>query len=185
MLKFGSSKVLRLRKALSLLLAGLLTAGNLVVAGGPFEIRSTDVTLNQDGLLSGTVLNVSAQPVSGVTVRVLHGESIVATSTSNEEGHFHVKGLRHGSHLIQVGGEQHPIRFLGPNTAPPASTAQMAIVIDEQVVRGQAGFAPMYVSNGLNANMGAFLLIGGATAIVLGTTLGANNDSSPLVPASP
>lgn len=180
-----SKNVPSLRKALCLFLAGLISVGTPVMAGGPVEIRSTDVTLKGEGVLSGTVLNVSAQPVAGVTVRVLHGESVVATSTSDDQGHFYVKGLRHGSHVIQVGSVQHPVRFWGTTSAPPASTAQMAIVVDERVVRGQAGFAPVYVSSGFNSSAGAFLLIGGATAIVLGTTLGASNDAPPALPASP
>jgi len=175
-----------LRNAMRLFLAGLISVGSPIMAAGPVEIRSTDITLAQQGTLKGTVLNVSAQPVSGIPVNVLHDETVVATATSDEQGQFSVQGLRKGAHVIQVGSVQQPVRFWGESAAPPASASQMAIVVDEEIVRGQMGyFPPNTVNNTLTANTGVLLLIGGAVAIVLGTTLGADNDDSAVPPASP
>jgi hypothetical protein len=151
------------------------------MASGSAEIRATDVTLAQPGLLKGSVLNASAQPVSGVPVHVLHGDTVVASATSDELGLFSVKGLRNGAHVIQVGDVQKPVRFWGSDTAPPASTSQMAIVVDDGIVRGQSGYNGSAI---INRGTGALLLIGGATAIVLATTLG-NDDDSPVPPVSP
>jgi hypothetical protein len=175
-----------LRNAIRLFLAGLISVGAPIMAAAPVEIRSTDFTLAQQGILKGTVLNVSAQPVSGVPVHVLHNEKVVASATSDEQGQFSVQGLRNGAHVIQVGSVQQPVRFWGESTAPPASTSQMAIVVDEEIVRGQMGYQPGNMPGSmLTANTGILLLIGGAVAIVLGTTLGADNDDSPVPPASP
>lgn len=175
-----------LRNAIRLFLAGLISVGSPLMAADSVVIRSTDVTLAQQGVLKGTVLNVSAQPVSGVPVHVLHRETVVASATSDEQGQFSVQGLRNGAHVIQVGSVQQPVRFWGQSTAPPASTSQMAIVVDEEIVRGQMGLPPgTNVGNTLTQNTGVLLLIGGTVAIVLGTTLGADNDDSPIPPASP
>ena len=59
----------------------------------------------------GTVLSTEGQPVSGMAVSILHHESTVATTVSNEEGEFAVKGLRHGAHVIKVGSKQQPVRL--------------------------------------------------------------------------
>ena len=173
-----------MRKAICFILAGLISVGSPVLAGGPVEIRSTDVTLGHQGLLKGSVLNASAQPVSGVSVHVLHGDAVVASATSDSQGQFSVKSLRNGSHLIQVGSVQQPVRFWGTQAAPPVSTSQMTIIVDDEVIRGQSGFVPgNSVADTMSSNLGAILLIGGAVGIVLGTTLGADNDS-PVPPAS-
>jgi hypothetical protein len=61
----------------------------------------------------------------------------------------------------------------------------MAIVVDDEVVRGQMGFQPgNMVAGTMGSSLVPILLIGGAIGIVLGTTLGNNNDS-PAPPASP
>jgi hypothetical protein len=60
----------------------------------------------------------------------------------------------------------------------------MAIVVDEEVVRGQGFQQGNTVADTVRSNLVPILLIGGAIGIVLGTTLG-NNDNSPAPPASP
>lgn len=166
------------RQLMSLALAGLVSVNGIVMADGPVEIRSTDVSLSGEGVLTGSVLNSAAQPIAGIQIAVLHGEDRVAAATSAEDGQFVVRGLRNGSHLIQVGESIHPVRFWQTDTAPPASVEQMSIVVQEDVVRGQQ---QQFFQQG--GNLFPWLVIGGATAIVLGTTLG--DDGSSAAPASP
>ena len=170
-----------LRNCTCLLLAGLLSVGTPLMAGEPVEIRATDVSLHSGGLLRGTVLNISAQPVAGVTVTVLHLDKVVATSMSNEQGEFSVKGLRNGAHVIKVGALRQAVRLWGTDTAPPAAVENIAIVIDEETIRGQTGTgAGNQLGGFIGSNVGALLLIGGAGAIVLGTTL--DNNANPASP---
>ena len=170
-----------LRNGTCLLLAGLLTVGSPVMAGDPVEIRSSDVALNAAGLLKGTVLNTTAQPVAGVAVNVLHEDKVVATAMSNEKGEFTVKGLRNGAHIIKVGPTQQAVRLWGTDTAPPAAVENIAIVVDEETVRGQNGTGGgNQVGNFIGSNVGGFLLIGGAVGLVLGTTL--DNNATPASP---
>ena len=168
-----------LRHSTCLLLAGLLSVGSPLMAGEPVEIRSSDVALNAGGMLKGTILNTAAQPVAGVAVNVLHEDKVVATSMSNEQGEFTVKGLRNGAHVIKVGETQQAVRLWGTDAAPPAAVENIAIVVDEETVRGQMGQGNQ-VRGFLGSNAGDLLLIGGAVAIVLGTTLDDN-----ATPASP
>jgi len=161
-----------------------MAVGTPVLAGDTPEIRSSDIALNTGGVLKGTVLNGAAQPVAGVPVNMLHQEKIVATTMSNGEGEFTFKGLRNGAHVVQVGMTQESVRLWDTQTAPPAAVENMAIVVDEEAVRGQmaTGILPSgplgtFIAN----NAGALLLIGGAVAITLGTTLN-SNDASPASP---
>ncbi|HQZ66857.1 MAG TPA: carboxypeptidase-like regulatory domain-containing protein [Planctomycetaceae bacterium] len=171
-----------LRKYTCLLLAGLLCVGTPVIAGEPAKICSSDVALNEGGLLRGTVLTTEAQPVAGITVHVLHEEKVVAKTTSDERGEFSVKGLRNGAHTVQIGSTRQSVRLWGTNSAPPAAVENVAIVVDDETVRGQNRMLPIAQPGTFLANnMGKLLLLGGAVAIVLGTTLDNGHDS----PASP
>ncbi len=179
-------KLFSLKRSLCLVLSGMMTIGSPLMANGPVEVRTSDFTLN-DGVLAGSVLNTSAQPVSGLNVHLLHGDKVVATAVSDENGQFAVRGLRNGNHVLQVGAVQQPVRFWGHQAAPPSSTSRMSIVVDEEVVRGQA--CGEGCDDGCGESIGAkmvspcaLLLIGGAVAAVLVLTLDDDDDD---VPASP
>ena len=167
-------KFTSLKKPLCLLLTGMISVGTPVMAAGPVEIRSSDVSLT-DGVLAGTVLNTSAQPVSGLNVHLLHNEKVIASATSDENGQFAIRGLRNGGHVLQVGAVQQPVRFWGTQAAPPSAASKMAIVVNEEVVRGQQSGGPNLLI--------PLAIIGGAVAVTLATTLGADDPSAP--PASP
>jgi Carboxypeptidase regulatory-like domain len=170
------------QKALCTTLAGLMTIGTPAVAEEPLVPEPRDVVVSDDGLLSGTVMDSAALPVSGVQVAVLHGEDVIATTTSDEEGRFAVDGLRSGSHIVQVAGTFTPVRLWRPRMAPPAAIQRLAVVVRQPVVLGQqnSGFPGM---NLITGNPVPFLLIAGALGVVLGTTL--DEDEQAVVPASP
>lgn len=177
------SIVTSLRNGTCLLVAGMVSVGSPLMAGEPVQIRSTeeirpsDIVLHHGGVLQGTVLNTEGQPVSGVTVKIGHNQNTVAKTLSNAEGKFAVKGLRNGAHMIEVGAKLRPVRLWETNTAPPAAIENVAIVVDEEAVRGQMfGGGGRWPGSGIRA----FVLIGGVAAITLGTTL--DNDARPASP---
>lgn len=179
-------KLLSLKRSICLVLSGMMTIGSPLMANGPVEVRSSDFTLNE-GVLTGSVLNTAAQPVSGLNVHLLHGDKVVATAVSDENGQFAVRGLRNGNHILQVGAEQQPVRFWGNQAAPPSSNLRMAIVVDEEVVRGQG--CGEGCDDGCGHGMGAklmspcaLLLIGGAVAATLALTLDDDDDNAPASP---
>jgi hypothetical protein len=171
-----------LQKCVSLLLVGLLIGGAPAGGEGPVEMRSSDITLAATGLLQGVVVDSSARPVSGITLHILHGDAVIASATSDELGEFSIHGLRHGAHAIQVGETLHPVRFWGTDSAPPVSTSKLAIVVDEPTVRGQMTFPGTNLVNTVSANAVPLVIISGAVAIVLASTL--DNDGTP-APTSP
>lgn len=173
-------KFLTARKALSLLLATIISVGNTAFAGSAVEIRSNDVSLNQ-GVLVGSVVNTSALPVSGIRIHLLHKETVVATAISDEKGQFVVKGLRNGGHVLQVGTTQQPVRFWSQQSAPPSSSTQMAVVVDEDVVRGQGcgeDGACSSVLSSIGSNPLPLLLVGGAVAATIAIS-NSRSDASP------
>ena len=163
-------------------LAGLMLVGRPVCAEGPTDIRAKDVALSESGMLTGTVLNTAAKPVSDVAIQIIHEDKVVASTKSDAEGKFAVRGLRNGAHVMQVAGVQQPVRFWGQDAAPPAALSQMAIVVPDDVVRGQAGYLPIVSPGFYNSSAAAFLVIGAGVAITLGTTLGASDYEQPASP---
>jgi len=166
-----------LRHGLCLLLAATMLPGSSLLASETVPVRSADYSLDQNGTLVGSVLNQSARPVTGLRVDVLHHDRVVATAISDEKGRFAVSGLRNGTHSVQIGESKQQVRFWSTDAAPPTAVSRMAIVVDDEVVRGQASN-----NNGLKT-VGKLILIGGAVATTLALTLDNNNNDS--APASP
>lgn len=173
------------RKMLSSVLAVATTLGAPVLGSGPVELRSRDVVLN-GGKLEGTVVNREAQPVSGLTVRLFHGENLIATTTSDERGQFSVTGLRNGGHVLCTGEDRQNVRFWGTQAAPPAAVNRVTMVVDEAVVRGQCGDACGEGSGGLltsvMGNPAVLLLIGGGVVGVVALAASNDNDDQPASP---
>ncbi|MEY3175058.1 MAG: hypothetical protein RLZZ436_2972 [Planctomycetota bacterium] len=155
------------------------------------ELRSRDVLLHS-GSLSGVVLNRQSHPVPGVQVRLMYGKNVIATAITDDNGNFAVHGLRNGGHIVGTGEEKELVRFWSSEAAPPAASARMIMVVDEQVIRGQ-GCADDCVEEcgegqpggksacGVLSNPVALLLLGGGAAGIVAIV--AHNDDD--APASP
>ena len=185
-MKFSS-----IRSGVSVMLATVMLVGSPVLASEPVVIRSSDYLLGQEGVLAGSVVNHSGLPVAGLPVQVLHKDQVIATAVSDERGEFAVQSLRNGQHTVKLGASQQSVRFWSNTAAPPAAMSRMAIVVDEEVVRGQCGescgegcgegFAGR--KRGAWAPALGILLIGGAVATTLALTLDDNDNAG--VVASP
>jgi hypothetical protein len=184
-----------MKKSLRQWLAGTLI---VVMMGAPVlgeeavQLRSRDVVLHS-GSLSGVVLDRQARPVRGLPVRLFYGKNLIATATSDDNGNFAVHGLRNGGHIVNTGAEKELVRFWSSDVAPPAASARMVVVVDEQVVRGQmssddcaeeCGEACAAESSSVCSVLGnpaVMLLIGGG--VVGAIAIAAHNDDDG--PASP
>ncbi len=163
------------KRSLCLVLAGVLSAGTPLLAVGPVEMRSSDIAIT-DGLLVGTVLNTAAKPVAGLNVRLMHSDRVIATVTSDENGQFSVRGLRNGGHVLVVGDTRQAVRLWSEQAAPPTAVSGMAIIVDEEVVRGQE------CEPSMGALLPVGLFIGGAIAGTLAFTLHDQKDDQPASP---
>ena len=188
-------KLRLIHNGISVVLSTLMLIGSPLLASEAVAIRSSDYLLGHDGVLAGSVLNQSGLPVSGLPVHVLYEDHVIATAFSDENGQFAVQGLRNGQHTVQLGASIQPVRFWRNAAAPPAALSRMAIVVDEEVVRGQCsgdgcgeecgegcgeGFSGRHRGAGWGPALG-ILLIGGAVATTLALTLDDDDDT----PASP
>lgn len=177
------------RSGVSLFLSMTMLFCPQLLASETVTIRSSDCLLGREGVLAGSVLNHSGMPVAGLPVQVLHEDHVIATAVSDEKGQFAVQGLRNGPHKVQLGATQQPVRFWSNAAAPPAAVSRMAIVIDEEVVRGQCGdncgegcgegFAGGH--HGAWGTAFGVLLIGGAVATTLALTLDGNDNAGAVV----
>jgi hypothetical protein len=126
-----------IRRGISVALSATMLVGSPLLGGETAEVRSADYRLEQDGVLSGSVLNLNGQPVSGLPVEILHENRRIAVAMSDEAGHFAVEGLRNGQHVVKLGATQQAARFWNNATAPPTAQGNLAMTVDEEVVRSQ------------------------------------------------
>ena len=126
-----------IHSGVSVLLSMALLVGSPLLASETVAIRSSDYLLGQESILAGSVVNQSGMPVTGLPVQVLHKGQVIATALSDDKGEFAVQGLRNGQHTVKVGASQQSVRFWSKSVAPPASQSRMALVVDEEIVRGQ------------------------------------------------
>lgn len=160
-------------------LQGFLLAEDKTAVAGPL-IR--DVRLSPTGDIQMSVVDGSGRASSQKRVTLqFNGASIASLSTA-ADGHFRVRNLRAGLHVISVEGEAFPFRFWEHHAAPPGALDAPAIVLDQRRVRGQYGppMGPM---------VGPGLVAAGVTATALAIVLVGKNSgssgSSSAVPASP
>lgn len=180
-----------IHSGVSVVLSMALLVGSPLQASETVAIRSSDYLLGQQSILAGSVLNQSGLPVAGLPVQVLHKGQVIATALSDDKGEFAVQGLRNGQHTVKVGASQQSVRFWMSKAAPPTAVSRLAIVVDEEVVRGQCGegCAEGCGEGFSGADHRAWktavgvLLIGGAVATTLALTLDDNNSSA--APGSP
>lgn len=164
------------RSGISVTLSVVMLIGSPLLATEPTEPRTSDYRLGTNGVLIGSVLNQSGQPVSGLPVEVFHKDQRIAVAVSDQKGNFAVDGLRNGPHTVKLGASRQAVRFWSNSTAaPPTAQSGMAIVVDEAIVRGQA-VSGWGVAGGL-------VLVGGGVAAAI--ALSNNNGSSNTAVASP
>ena len=174
-------KLNSIRSGISVTLSVVMLIGSPLLAAEPTEVRTSDYRLGTNGVLTGSVLNQTGQPVSGLPVEVLHKDQRIAVAVSDENGNFAVDGLRNGTHTVKLGASLQAVRFWNNSTAaPPSAQNEMAIVVDEAIVRGQ-------IQSNWGWIAGAALIGGIATAIVVSndSSSSSNNGSSASDVASP
>ncbi len=153
--------------ALSMALAGMLSP-QIVSAAGPANPTTgrqasqvsvvSDVALQDDGVLTGQVVNKQGVPQAGTAIRVVFQGEPVAAAQTDKDGRFSISGLRGGVHTVETMESGGIYRFWAPRTAPPAAASGVLLVNDELAQRGQGSDnARRYVAGAV----GGGLLTGG------------------------
>jgi hypothetical protein len=99
-------------------------------------LATTDIALAEGGLLHGVLVNMENAPVGGATVQFWMQEHEVATTQTDAEGRFAVRGLRGGTYRVVSGDAVQMCRLWAPGTAPPQALRGLVLVGGTSVVRG-------------------------------------------------
>ena len=173
------------RIVLVLACAGMLLPQGLIAATPPPVKKSvmTDVVLGSRSTLVGRVVDGRGRGLVGRTVRVHRGSSLIARVMTDRTGQFTVKNLPGGVYSVTSGSTAQLIRAWAAGSAPPRTSAQVVLVDQPLVIRGQDGAAA--------ADSGRFLgmtplglAVVGATVITVPVLI-AESDDEPAAPASP
>ena len=173
------------RIVLVLACAGMLLPQGVIAATPPPVKKSvmTDVVLGSRSTLVGRVVDGRGRGLVGRTVRVHRGSSLIARVKTDRTGQFTVKNLPGGVYSVTSGSTAQLIRAWAAGSAPPRTSAQVVLVDQPLVIRGQDGAAA--------ADSGRFLgmtplglAVVGATVITVPVLI-AESDDEPAAPASP
>lgn len=133
-----------------------VTPQKLAAPGSP---AITDVVLDSQGSLTGTIVSRNGLPVAGKAVTVSQGRKTLGSTKTSGKGQFQVSGLRPGVYQITAGDETSVVRAWTPEAAPPKARKMALLVQGQPVVRGQLEMAGM----GPGLATGATLAVGAAT----------------------
>ena len=159
-----------------------------------------NLKLTANGTLNGVVVDSQGKPTL-TTVVVRFNGAPVARAHTNSSGRFAISGVRAGVHQIQAGTNRSVVRLWSAEAAPK-SAKTAAVLISNNVVRGQCGdpgcggcggggcgegFGPAtggMFGGGFGSGAGG-ILIGGLVIAGVATAIAiaANDDDDP--PASP
>ena len=96
-----------------------------------------DISLGDEGTLTGQVLNAQGVPLAQANVTVRRSGTAVATAVTDSLGSFAVHGLQGGVCEVTAAGGSGVFRLWTGNASPPSAHKGVLIVANEPVARGQ------------------------------------------------
>ena len=158
-----------LLKTVIVLLAGVgialpqqVVAAEKTAPVGQAKSAILDVKLDQQGSLSGYVVDGQGKPQADQKVVIKQGRSAIADVKTDAKGHFEVKGLKGGLYQIESSKGATAYRVWSDKSAPKNSKDYAVVVTGKQIVRAQGELG--------GVDGGTLLTIGAVgTGIGLGT----------------
>jgi hypothetical protein len=146
-----------------------------------------DVALHSEGTLYGQVVDPQGNPLGRTAVSIRRHDRQIAAATSDQSGHFQMRGLRGGTYQLVAGQSAGMLRLWAPHTAPPSAQPGALVVVGDQQVLGQRGPARAYNPHRrpfrLKYWLANPLVIGGIIAAAVAIPVALHNAKSK--PASP
>ena len=99
--------------------------------------RATDVTLDAEGSLAGSVVGTQGEAVPGARVSLSAAGTPGVNIVTDNRGHFRVPGLRGGIYQVAVAEQAVTFRVWTSAAAPPGAQRSVVLVIDKDLLRGQ------------------------------------------------
>lgn len=145
------------------LLASFMMPASLV--GDEQEaVIGKDVVLQEHGTLRGSVVDDVGLPIVSAEVQILQNARVIASTKTDEAGHFSIRSLRNGTHAVQTDGAIQIVRLWGRSAAPPVASENITVVVrPDPLVRGQAASTPGLLGNPW--------FIAGVVGVAVGTIL--------------
>jgi hypothetical protein len=105
-----------------------------------------DVRLGPDGTLAGQLLDTNGQPVTQQPIALLQGGKALAETRTDATGRFAFPQVRSGVYQISEGTVCSACRAWTAVAAPPAAQAQLLVVAEAGVVRGQQPLSALFTN---------------------------------------
>lgn len=103
------------------------------------QLNYQDLSLNQNGLLMGQVLDPQGKPIASAKVWLLDGVGQPTAAQTDRSGRFAYQQVKPGVYYLQTGNQVRVCRVWTHRAAPPKSLASLLMVADESTVRAQMG----------------------------------------------
>jgi hypothetical protein len=144
---------------IALTCTGMMSA-QLAQAAGPTTVTPAtpvraasntiqDISLQDGGVLTGTVLDDQGAPRAQVPVLVSRQGNVVAKTETDANGQFTVQQLNGGVYEVQTAASTGIFRLWAPRTAPPAAQTVAVLAPQAGIVRAQmrGGSALSWLAN--------------------------------------
>jgi hypothetical protein len=111
-------------------------------AGNPLPIQearraNADIRLRQDNSLRGQLVDVTGQPISGISVAMYAQGNLVGTAVSDTQGSFSLVTHHGGVYELRAGDQVQIVRLWHHATSPPSAKSTLQLKINAETVRGQ------------------------------------------------
>jgi hypothetical protein len=146
----------------------VVSAADVQRAAAP-RIAFVDVSLSQDNLLRGQLVNGEGIPKAKSQVTLASGGEVVARGVTDEQGFFALKVEKGGVYALSDGETATLVRAWTSQAAPPSANNGVLMVSDRDVTRAALG------NGGLRDVVGWAAVIGVVTAVIVAA---ADNDAS-------
>lgn len=101
--------------------------------------RIPDLTLTQNGLMTGRVVDHSGHVIEGAKVVLKQGKKEIGQTVTNSEGVYTFKNVKGGVYQVTSGNTDGVFRVWSEKAAPPTAKEHALLVMGENGARGQFG----------------------------------------------
>ena len=138
----------------------IVSAADVQPAAGR-QMAIVDVSLTQNNLLQGQLVNREGAPKAKSQMTLASGGQIVTRGVTDEKGFFALKVDKGGLYVLSDGQTSALVRAWTSQAAPPSANTGLLVVSDQNVTRATLG------GGGLGTILGWGAVIGVVTGVII------------------